>query len=181
MKTPTWRVVLAVSAFAAASGRADRATAGLITYTESSVIQGSLGQHNFDSLVTVSLTADTSGITQSAFYHYSSPVTTATVTVDGLTATFLDPVYFGAGRGTGFFTDQQYGPSSGITILDISNPAFTGYDLSTPLGPLTGEPGGFGGELATTLGTMSNKDRLDCCHASPKARPTRQSSSSQPR
>src|ERR1700760_4498348 len=76
-----------------------RVEAGYMTYTLSFEAGGALGTHGFDSVLTLSVTADTSLITHNPGAndtYYSAYVSNATVTVDGITATFSQPVFVDA-------------------------------------------------------------------------------------
>ena len=116
----------------------ERADAQFLTYLESATASGSLGGTPFTSeTIYLTASADVSDITFSS----------STYTVTNLSAAVDVP-----GIGTGIFTDStdmfdyQTNGIAGITglvngdpadILDITNPAFTTYNLSTRIGPLS--------------------------------------------
>lgn len=119
-------------------GEAGRLQAEPITYVEQAVASGSLGSQSFsNALVTVTFTGDTANVTGGAG-NLSNAVGEATVTVAGIgTATFTD-------SSVGAFVNQSRN-AAGIadnngSILDTFNSGFGSYNLSTPLGPLSGSP-----------------------------------------
>ena len=106
-----------------------------ITYTETATASGLFGNQFFtDALVTISLTGDTSTLSLGRVYG-----TATTVEVAGLgTATFTDGnklfAFVLPGSGVAGIADSAVSSD----ILDIWNPAFSNYDLVTPIGPLAG-------------------------------------------
>jgi hypothetical protein len=131
-----------------------QAKAELITYSDSAVVSGTLGGNAFtDQLLTLTLTADTSGLTGNpqGLIHTSPATTTFTLgslngTITDTTMAFSEPEADLAG-----ITD-----SSGIgTILGTFNAAFATYDLATPIGPLSGSAATELGPFGTTLGTLN--------------------------
>jgi hypothetical protein len=150
-----------------------------ITYTETSIASGTLGGTPFtDALVTVELTADTSGVIEPAPGVFVNQGT-ATVTIDGLgTATFNDPngyaaVFFPQSVFPNcpcfaFFDDAAHFPSSGTAIFVLGDASLAGYDLQSAFGPLTGTGGGLATEpngspvaFSTTAGTLFLTDGGD--------------------
>jgi hypothetical protein len=113
------------------------ASASVVVYTETADITGSLNGVAFtDSVLTLTMTADTSSIAGSA------PIFTLIAPLD----------FTLAGVGSGVFTDEvqavanQTRPlagfgdnSNGEGLLFTLNAAFAAYDLSTSVGPLSGE------------------------------------------
>lgn len=136
------------------------ASAGVITYTETVTATGTFEGTPFtDQTVTLSETADTSGITGAGTYELIGPTT---VTVSGIgTATFLDQFFVFSCQecSDGGFFDSTLE----VNVLFNDNPAFATYDLSTPIGPLTGtasidETDTFsttGGDFALTSGDLN--------------------------
>jgi hypothetical protein len=129
--------------------------AGPITYTETVVGSGSLGGTDFTSeLITLTVTADTAAITNPDPGFFTVPGLTAMVSV----ATVGSGTFTGS---TNVF-DNQGAQVAGIEsgtgrpdILDIANSVFATYDLSTPIGPVTGTPSGNPGtSFATSAGAF---------------------------
>jgi hypothetical protein len=129
--------------------------AGVITYTESAVGSGTLGSQSFSSeLVTVSLTADTSGITDVGPYYTTLPATT-TVTIAGIgTAAFTDSVYLLNDPFDGTVQFFDFTGTGYTAILGTTAAALVGYDLGSAIGPFTGSAFNGGSSLPTTLGTF---------------------------
>ena len=125
------------------------ATAATLTYTEQGYLSGSLGDTTFtNAQVTFTL-----GGTPSATYHVgveywdvfaagTATVTiagipgTATISNVGLVAVFQCDSSCTTGAGFGFDADGVY------TVLGTRNPGFGTYDLTTPIGPLSGDAWG---------------------------------------
>jgi hypothetical protein len=165
-------VLIAALAMIAVLGWAAPTHAAAITYTISSTASGSLGATPFtNALVTVALTADTSGVTEPApglFFN----VGTATLTVAGLgTATLNDPDGYAAVLFPqsifpdcpcfAIFDDGTHFPASGTAILGLADAGLAGYDLQSAIGPLTGmgiepatEPDGSPVAFSTTAGNL---------------------------
>jgi hypothetical protein len=128
---------------------ARQANADAITYTESGTATGSIGATNFtDALVTITFAGDTSNVS-GASGLFSNPVGTATVTIGGIgTFGFTDSLYV--------FDNQSFSvvgisDSTLNDILDtIGSSAFSTYDLTTAIGPVTGLSGF---NLGSTYGT----------------------------
>ena len=121
-----------------------RAEATPITYIETVTASGSIGPLGFQSdLITITATADTTGITSPNAGELAVNNLSATVNVAGVgTFGFTSPTNtfdFQTGTGTA-------GENSGTTgvpgsdILDVASAVFTTYDLATSLGPVSGEP-----------------------------------------
>ena len=121
-----------------------------VTYTETAVASGSLGDASFsDALVTITLFGDPSTVTTGLFgaLEVFGP---ATVTVEGIgTASFIDslaafdnPIFGSAG-----ISDPSLG-LFGLDVLNTIDPAFVTYDLTTDIGPITG-PTVFSPDVAT--------------------------------
>jgi hypothetical protein len=123
----------------AASARPRHALADPVIYTEQAVATGTFGNADFiDSLVTITLTADTSGVT-GAGTGFLTNTGQASLTLGGVSeGVFLDPI-------TAFASMGALGTTLGITdlpafadLLDTGLPAGLAYDLSTSLAPQTG-------------------------------------------
>jgi len=168
------RFVFLVGAMAAIGvlGWAAPTQASPITYTETSIASGSLGGTSFsDALVTVVLTADTSGVIEFSPGGFVNKGT-ATLKIDGLgTATFNDPDGYAAVLFpqsvfpncpcVGFFDDAAHFPNSGTAIFGLFDASLAGYDLRSAFGPLTGtgvglatNPGGSPVAFSTTAGNL---------------------------
>jgi len=125
-------------------------------YLFSSTGSGSLGANSFSQvLFTIACTAETGQITNQSQGFFLVPDLNATIFVSGLgIATFTIPTEN---------ADYQPLPRAGFSdptqnraILFLQNPPFSNYDLSIPLGPLTGPPiFNFGTQFATTSGNFS--------------------------
>lgn len=132
------------------------AQAASITFTETQNGIGSLGGTSFnDALVTLTLTGNTSNITNPSSGIYDL-IGTATVSVAGVgSATFTDSIEV--------FVDQNT-PAAGFTdltlpgapdILENHSSSYSTYTLNTAIGPLTGFPGGNPSDsFATTAGAF---------------------------
>jgi hypothetical protein len=90
--------------------------------------------------VLITASADTTQIVHPL--NFEVPNLLATVTVDGLpTATFtISTITFDNQLAQALGVESGTIGSPGPDILDIRNPAFAGYGLSTSLGPLVGSP-----------------------------------------
>ena len=167
-------ILVAALTMSAVLGWAAPTQAAPITYTETSMASGTLGGTPFtNALVTVELTADTSGVIEpvpGVFVNQG----TATVMIDGLgTATFNDPngyaaVFFSNGPGVAFFDDAAHFPSSGTAIFGLLDASLAGYDLQSAFGPVTGtgtglatEPNGSPVAFSTTAGNLLLTDGGD--------------------
>jgi hypothetical protein len=134
-----------------------------ITYTETGTGTGALdGTAFWNALVTVTVTGDTSNVMNSGpafFYNTGS----GTVTVAGIgTDTFTDPLQVYAEVEAGFpayagILDNQGGPSlTGNAVLEAVNvlSGLTNYQLTTPIGPVTGYGEASEAGYSTTLGSF---------------------------
>ncbi len=114
------------------------AQADPIVYTEQAVASGSLGALDFtDSLVTISLAADTSGVAGTSVYFTNEGQATLSIGALGQAA-LVDPLevfaYAGATGTILGLTDSN----AGADLLDtVLSPGFA-YDLTTVLAPVTG-------------------------------------------
>jgi len=106
-----------------------------LAYTGSGIGAGSLGGTPFsDALVTFTLIGDSDG----AFLAFGNTwrneaIAPVTVSVEGLgTATFLDQVIVFNNQGAAVAGFQDF--DSFFDIVDVQNPAFATYTLSTPIG-----------------------------------------------
>ncbi len=127
---------------------AQGARADSVSYVFQGYASGTLGSTSFThSSFTITLTANTSNISQFTMTCSPSPCTlldvtaaTATVTVDGMTTTITSPIgvfdnqtvdVLGLSRVTGSGSG-----GIGLDLLDLTNSAFAGYNLSVPMGPV---------------------------------------------
>ena len=106
-----------------------------VTYTETDVASGSLGGTSFsNALVTIAVAGDTSTLTVglSGAVEVFGP---ATVTVQGIgTASFTDSMYVfdNLSANAAGISDS----TNGSDVLDIIDPAFGNYLLTTSIGPI---------------------------------------------
>jgi hypothetical protein len=135
--------------------------AGAVTYAlHDSGAVTIFGNTVFNMGFTITVTGDTANVFQTAPGSFQIPGT-ATLNIGGsLTATFTDPVTA--------FDDQELGRVGFIAsipsanILDITNAAFTAYDLKSSIGPVFGSPGGETGvAIRTSLGDVELNDLND--------------------
>ena len=137
----------AVMVLAAAS-----ATASPIVYRTTTTATGTLGGTPFsNALVTITGVGDTTSVTCVVNYCETASLDAA-VSVTGIgTADFtIDVRLFVAWsvEAVGFYDNAQF------DILDTYNAALVGYDLQSPLGPVTGESAINDESYATTLGLL---------------------------
>ena len=160
MRASARRIGLAAVVLGLVVGTAERADAGSIIYTETSVGSGSLGTISFTNApFTFTATADTGNITPQPGSILAVATASATVDVSGIgIATVIEPVV----------VFDQYAPPIGPTtagfavgtpgtfgtIMLLANSAFASYNLATSIGPLTGLPG-FGMSVETSLGSFA--------------------------
>lgn len=137
MRAKIHRMSWAAIVLGVTAGMSGPADAAFITYTQTTTGTVSLGGVSYVNVaLTFTQTADTANITASPGL-YQVPNLTSTVTIPGLgelkftspTTTFIvGGLYAGVGRS-----------SDGRPILaSLSPPAFFGYDLSMPIGPVLG-------------------------------------------
>jgi hypothetical protein len=133
-----------------------RAPGAPITYTETVIGSGTFaGTLYTNTLITIIGTGDTANVTQVTplLYHNSNALVTVTVGSLGR-AVFTDPI---------LTVDNQGSPSAGFgdfilndAVLFSSNPAFATYNLTGPIGPISGTPGvDISAVIPTTLGGFS--------------------------
>lgn len=128
-----------------------------ITYTEQVVASGTLGTATFtDALITIGLSGDTGNVTGGSGF-FTNMVGTFTVDISGVgEAVFTDSMEV--------FVNQAFSPpaagfgdiSTGGSVLDTFNSVFASYDLTTPIGPISG--GSFirpDLSFGTTLGALN--------------------------
>lgn len=171
------RRFLGVMAALGSLGLALPAHAAPISYTITAIASGSLGGVDFaDALMTVTLVGETSAVTQPLPDDLPDLLANhgvATVTIAGLgTATFNHPDGYAAVAfpmipgeiplaSLGIWEGFDPAAESGTGILAIGSDSLGGYDLRSPLGPVSGvstggatEPGGSFYEYATTAGPL---------------------------
>jgi hypothetical protein len=139
---------------------AGKVRAAVITITETVTATGSLGGTAYNGLVTITATGDTNGVVPYGPNLIGFNNTSATVTVEGIATATFTALTLG-------FVNQSSVPGAGIElgavnnpnpadILDVRNPAFSTYNLTSSIGPLTGTPVFEGpSSYATTLGVFS--------------------------
>jgi hypothetical protein len=117
-----------------------RSVADMVTHTLTADASGSLGDSNFsDALVTLTFVGDTGNVTNPSSGIFRNPVGTATVTVDGTTATLVAPPQADVFVNQ---TDSTAGIETFARILTVQNSALANYNLTTSIGPLTGTAAG---------------------------------------
>ncbi len=113
-----------------------QALASPITYTEKATASGTIGSSSFlNVLITITMLGDTANVTGGAGF-FTNSIGTMTIDIAGIgLATFTDSIYV--------FSNQGY-PAAGMadttaggSILDTVDSAFTTYDLTTAIGPIT--------------------------------------------
>ena len=166
------------------------ASADTIVFTFQGNATGSIGNTSFtDSAFTITLTANTSSISQftvpcapSPCTILDVPATTASISVDGLASAITSPI--------GVFDNQTVAvlglsritgggiSGLGMDLMDLSNPIFASYNLSTPLGavgPFTfdsmGEFSCSSGCVITSIGNVSMTSASDVTFSDPISTP----------
>jgi hypothetical protein len=129
------------------------AAAGPITFIESFTASGTVNGNPFDANVTFSFSTDTTLITGSGGV-FLTPDGTASVSIQGVGAgTFTDPfhVFDNQNVSVAGFTDVNL-----EDIVDLSNSAFSTYDLKSAIGPLSSSYFfvDTGASLGSTLGNI---------------------------
>jgi hypothetical protein len=143
------------------------AHAASVTYVETTTASGSLGGSSFtNALVTMTAIADTANVMPIPLFNaLGVDDESATVSIAGLgTATFTGTA------GTHFFVNHGslgVSPTVGLAagsiaapradILDVTNPVFSTYGLTTSFGPVSGTTSGGGGgafSFATSSGPL---------------------------
>ena len=131
--------------------------AGPITYTETFTATGTVNGNPFDGTVMFTLSSDTTlvfGNCDGVSGIFCTPSGVAGVSIQGVgTGTFTDPfnVFVNQGVAVAGFTDDAM-----EDILDLSNSAFSTYDLKSAIGPLYSSYFfvDTGPALGSTLGTI---------------------------
>jgi hypothetical protein len=113
------------------------AAAETITYTESATATGTIGNFTFtDALLTITWTGDTANVQDlGGFFENDAAPGTVMLNIAG----FGDAVF----TGSLFVFDNQGAAAVGFaeagqSIMDTFDNAFTTYDLTTAIGPITG-------------------------------------------
>ncbi len=130
-----------------------RCRASLITYTETAVgATGSFanGPSFANALLTLTFVGDTANVTNPSAGIYRNAIGTATVTVNGTTATLLGPVDVFVNQ-----TNNMAGIETLGTLITIQNSALMGYALMSPIGPLSGTTGTPTFPISTSIGSLS--------------------------
>jgi len=135
-------VVLLFSLFAAAAARAD----GIVVTETATTVTGSLDGSSFtNALVTLTLTGDTANVNQSLGSGIFELPGTATVFVAGIGSdTFTGSIFAIVNQSStdGGISDLTQGPTEGAALIVTGNNlAFSTYDLTSSIGPLSGYAG----------------------------------------
>jgi hypothetical protein len=149
MRSVSKRLALALVSVGllAASSRAEADT---ITYTETVVATGFLGGSVFaNDLFTFTFVGDTTNVTSTPGVLFQNLVGTATVSVNGMTFTLTSPSEVADGVTSGVASIGE-----GFAILSVANSAFTTYDLTTSIGPITGTAFVSNSSFATSGGSL---------------------------
>jgi hypothetical protein len=147
MRSVSKRLALALvsAGLLAASSRAEADT---ITYTETVVATGFLGGSVFaNDLFTFTFVGDTTNVTSTPGVLFQNLVGTATVSVNGMTFTLTSP-----SEAADSVTSGVASIGEGFAILGVANSAFTTYDLTTSIGPITGTTAFISGSSFATSG-----------------------------
>jgi hypothetical protein len=137
------------------------ASAGPITYTETTVASGSLGGTSFtNALVTLIATADTNNVTLDSpllnSFDVNNIVTTVTVSGIATGAFTFNTLTFDNFQTSVAGIEVGSVGSLGANILDVENAAFATYDLKSSIGPISGVPHfNPGASFATTAGNFN--------------------------
>jgi hypothetical protein len=136
------RMIAATLAAVFALAGSRQAEAAPITYFESLTTDGVLGGTAFtNELVTLAFTADTSNVTSSSGPRFTNIPSVSTVTVAGIgSATFSDPLSLSVSAFPTFSEFSVTDTALSTDILDTFAVAsgFAGYDMTTPLSPVSG-------------------------------------------
>jgi hypothetical protein len=157
--------VLATALVASGAGHAH---AGLVTYTETATVSGSLGSTTFTgATITMIQTADpANGVTINPITHTLSVLdTTSTLVITGgglaspLSASFTATTYtFSNPTATAGGFGPRLGPGIAFVLAE-TNEAFATYDLTTSLGPISGPSEiNTGNPFATTAGSLNRNE-----------------------
>jgi hypothetical protein len=128
-----------------------------ITYTERAIASGTLGGSTFtNALITIMLDGDTGNVTEHGTGVFANTGGTFTVNVSSIgTATFTDSmVVFDNQVYTQPLPVAGFGLLAGGSVLDTFNTVFGLYDLTTPIGPVSGESFFVDLVVGTTLGDL---------------------------
>ena len=156
---------ITVLATALVASGAGNARAGLVTYTETATVSGSLGSTTFtDATITITQTADTaSGVMTSPFTHalYIRDATAILSLAGGdldspLSASFTLTTYTEVGTSGSVGVGQRVGPPGLGFIPQIlaAEGAAPGYGLTSSLGPVSG-PAFIQPDTSITYGTTA--------------------------
>jgi hypothetical protein len=113
-----------------------QAAATAITYTESAIGSGTIGNAQFnDALITISWTGDTTNVQDlGGFFENDTAPGAVLLTIAGFgSAHFTDALYVFDNQG-GVTVGFAF---SGQSILDTVSGVFSGYNLMTDIGPIT--------------------------------------------
>jgi hypothetical protein len=133
---------------------AGQAKASPVTYYIRATATGSLGGTAFtDRTLTITTTADTDNVIES-FGHFAVAAAAPTLDVTGFsTATFLDTFHVAVSHYSS--SAGMYSDSIGFDLIDTKNSAFSTYQLTTPIGPVSGTPVfNPGASFSTDLGDL---------------------------
>ena len=133
-----WRWISGLAAVAVLLGGVRQAEAGPITYTEQATASGTLDGTPFtNALVTLTFAGNTANVTFNGVL-FANFIGTTTVDVAGIgTDTFTHTVGVGDNQSNSIVGVFDF--TRGRSVLDTTNSAFASYDLTTAIGPLSGE------------------------------------------
>ncbi len=127
-----------------------------ITYTMTGNVSGSIGATPLSNApFTFVFYGDTTGI-----YTFPSgplnilmnPALATSILLSGSAGGFIEPVIVGVEPVAGVVGFADAANTKGLTLVHAGA---VGWDLASPIGPLTGEPGFANGSFATTLGVFT--------------------------
>lgn len=142
---------IAVLAFAAAGFSA---SASPITFTEQAQVTGSFGGIAFtDTSIVLTMNTDTTTVIGGGSFFSTFGTLTAYVG-SALPVTLMSSLFFNA-------NGQAVGFNPGPDLLDVTSPLLASYDLTTLIGPITGDGLFNAGHNFTTSGGALRLDALN--------------------
>ena len=150
MQVVSNRFVLALIAAGVLVAVAPQAGAAMITYTESVTASGSLGASGFsNAVVALAFVGDTANVTSPSAGIFRNTIGTATVLVNGTTATLTGPVDIFVNQ-----TNNTVGIETSAPVLTVTNSMLMNYNLTTAIGLLTGPAATTSTTFATSAGAF---------------------------